>query len=226
MLKLLELFSEGLIYDNAKLVRKTLLAEKETWETLLREQPHSFVTDAGGDPCAEDEHASASGTKRASDSKPEGDRNVFTHFPRDPNCVVLRITAGPPRPQKKVKQRLLKRAEPTTLGELIAAHHKILNLDDESRHGHWNALIVQDGYSYWSQSHRTKTQRCSRLSILAAKLSHSFRKPGRIFTDEGVHHDTNTRHRSDTNGIAERAVRREQRQRWFSVADPMNGVTV
>ena len=39
-------------------------------------------------------------------------------------------------------------------------------------------------------------------------------------------HDENTRHRSDTNGIAERAVRREQRQRWFNVADPMNGGTV
>ena len=68
VLKFQELFSEGLIYDHAKLVRKTPLAEKETWETLLREQPHSFVTDAGGDPCAKDENASASGTKRASDS--------------------------------------------------------------------------------------------------------------------------------------------------------------
>ena len=34
---------------------------------------------------------------------------------------------------------------PTSLGELITADHKILNLDDESKQDHRNALIVQDG---------------------------------------------------------------------------------
>ena len=65
-----------------------------------------------------------------------------------------------------------------------------------------------------------------------------FQKPGRIFTDilkEFIRarqelqwtHDTNTPHRVETKGIAERTFRREmeQQQRWFTVAFPKNGRT-
>ena len=43
------------------------------------------------------------------------------------------------------------RGDLTSIGDLITADHKILNLDEESRHDHPNALIVQGGYSYWIQ---------------------------------------------------------------------------
>ena len=51
----------------------------------------------------------------------------------------------------RCKNRPLERADgvspPTSLGELITADHTILNLDDEVRNDHRNALIVYDGYS-------------------------------------------------------------------------------
>ena len=47
-----------------------------------------------------------------------------------------------------------KHTSETRRWELISnfADRKILNLDDESRNDHPNAIIVQDGYTCWLQS--------------------------------------------------------------------------
>ena len=65
MRKLLELFSDSLIDDDAVLVRKTLLAWKEAGENLLRNR----------DPCATDEKATA-----YLGHSPKEDHKVSTHF--------------------------------------------------------------------------------------------------------------------------------------------------
>ena len=55
MPKFLEHFSESLIDDDAVLVRKTPLAEKEAGrDPVARKEHPSVVTDAGGAPYAED----------------------------------------------------------------------------------------------------------------------------------------------------------------------------
>ena len=58
------------------------------------------------------------------------------------------------------KNRPLKRPDeispPISFGQLLTVGNKILNLVDESRKDHRNALIVQDGYSYWSHGSLTK----------------------------------------------------------------------
>ena len=81
---------------------------------------------------------------------------MFTHFPKDPNREVCRMTETT---LARCKYRPLKGADgispATPLGDLITTDHKILNLDDESRHVRPNALIVQDGYSFWLQSYPT-----------------------------------------------------------------------
>ena len=98
--------------------------------------------------------------------------------------------------------------------------YTILNLDDESRKGQRSALIVQDGCSYWVQNYPTKQQRRARNSILLGEISAFI--PGareslhRQFRKEFMKacpylqwtHLRNTPHRSDTNKIAERVVRR------------------
>ena len=49
-----------------------------------------------------------------------------------------------------------RRTTPHSLDLFMTADHKILNLDDESRNDHWNALILQDGYSQRLQRDLTK----------------------------------------------------------------------
>ena len=52
----------------------------------------SVVTDAGGDPRGNAKKRKRNWEKRANDSKPKGDHNVFTHFPNDPNCEACPMT--------------------------------------------------------------------------------------------------------------------------------------
>ena len=87
----------------------------------------------------------------------------------------------------------LKRADgitpPTTIGELITAEHTIRNLDDESRNDHGNALIVQDGYSYWLQSYPKDPQdiaTCLRRFLLPFQRA----RKSRHRQLEGVHQST------------------------------------
>ena len=106
--------------------------------------------------CGQDPHAKDK-TRRANDSKPKRHHNVFTHFPKDSNCELCNMTKTT---HARCINRPLKRNDdippPTFVRDLLTADHNILNLVDESRRGHQNALIVQDGYSYWSQSYPTK----------------------------------------------------------------------
>ena len=75
MLNLLESFSEHLI-DEAALVRKSPPAEKEA----RRDHIAGTQLLQGKDHNVKDKEASVIGTK----TKPRGDHNVFTHFPKDP----------------------------------------------------------------------------------------------------------------------------------------------
>ena len=69
--------------------------------------------------------------------------------PTDPNCGTCKMTKTI---CARCKHRPLKRVDgippPTSSGNFMTAHTTNLNLNDESRYDHWNALIVQDGYTY------------------------------------------------------------------------------
>ena len=97
--------------------------------------------------------------------------------------------------------------------------YTILNLDDESRKDQRNALIVQDGCSYWVQNNPTKQQRRARNSILLGEISAFVPGARRVYTDnseefikacQGLQwtHLRNTPHRSETNKITDRVVPR------------------
>ena len=113
--------------------------------------------------------------------------------------------------------RVVLRAE--NFGDFITADHKIVSEGCESRNNHRHAVVVQDLASQWIQSSPCKTK-LFRIRRRACKSSWSRTGSLKSFTltiplefgkaceDLSWNHCTSTPHRSETNGIAERAVRR------------------
>ena len=102
-------------------------------------------------------------------------------------------------------------------GDLITADHKVLSDNCESR----NNTDMQSWCRTWPLhgSRRTKTSQETQRSL--PKFLEPDRNPKVIYTDNSLefgkvfedlfwNHCTSTPHRSETNGIAERAVRREE----------------
>ena len=101
----------------------------------------------------------------------------------------------------------------------MTADHKILSEESESRNNHRHAVVVQDLARQWLQSYPCKTQTSQETQKSLMKLLEPTRKPKVIYTDNSLefgksceelswNHCTSTPHRSETNGIAESAVRR------------------
>ena len=104
-------------------------------------------------------------------------------------------------------------------GDLITADHKVLSEGCESRNNHRYAVVVQDLATQWIQSYpcKTKTSQGTQRSLQKfwepngkPKVIHTdnFLEFGKACEDFSWNHCTSTPHRSQTNGIAERAVRR------------------
>ena len=104
-------------------------------------------------------------------------------------------------------------------GDLITADHKVLGDNCESRHNHRYAVVVQDLATQWIQAYPCKTKTSQETQRSFQKFLEPDRKPKVINTDNSLefgkacenlswNHCTSTPHRSETNGIAERAVRR------------------
>ena len=104
-------------------------------------------------------------------------------------------------------------------GDLITADHKVLSDNCESRHNHRYAVVVQDLATQRIQSYPCKNKTSQETQRSLQKFLEPERKPKVIYTDNSLefgkacedlywNHCTSTPHRSETNGIAERAVRR------------------
>ena len=106
-------------------------------------------------------------------------------------------------------------------GDLTTAVHKVLSEESDSRNNHRNAVVVQDLETQWLQSYPCKTKTSQETQKNLTKFLEPTTKPKVIYTDNSLefgksceelswNHCTSTPHRSETNGIAERAVRRVQ----------------
>ena len=104
-------------------------------------------------------------------------------------------------------------------GDLITADHKVLNEGCESRDNHCYAVVVQDLVTQWIQSYLCKTKSSHLTEKSLSKFLEPPHRPKVVYTDNSMefgeacevlswNHSTSTPHRSETNGIAERAVRR------------------
>ena len=101
----------------------------------------------------------------------------------------------------------------------MTADHKVLSEGCESRNNHRYAVVVQDLAPQWIQSYPCKTKTSQETQRSLQKFLEPDRNPKVIYTDNSLefgkacedlswNHCTSTPHRSETNGIAERAVRR------------------
>ena len=146
-----------------------------------------------------------------------GKHSVKTHFPKDPNCEICQRTNITRAPCRRRIGGVVPRAE--IFGDLITADHKVLSASCESRNNHRYAVVVQELATQRIQSYPCKTKTSKETQRSLQKFLEPDRKPEVIYTDNSLefgkacedlswNHCTSTPHRSETNGTAERAVRR------------------
>ena len=146
-----------------------------------------------------------------------GKHNVETHFPKDRNCEICKRTKITEVACRRRIGGAVPRAE--IFGDLIKADHKVLREGCESRNNHRYAIVVQDLAIQWIQAYPCKTKTSQETQRSLQKFLEPERKPKVIYTDNSLefgkayedlswNHCTSTPHRSETNSIAERAVRR------------------
>ena len=114
--------------------------------------------------------------------------------------------------------KVVLRAE--NFGDLITADHKVLTDNCEFRNNHRYAVVVQDLATQWIQSYPCKTKKTFQETQRSLqKFLEPNRKPQVVYTDNSLefgkackdlswNHCTSTSLRSETNEIAEIAVRR------------------
>ena len=143
--------------------------------------------------------------------------NIFIHFPKDRNyeiCLRKKITRASCRRRTSTA---VPRAE--KFGDLMTADHKVFGEGCEPRHDHRYAVVVQDLASQWIQSYPCKAKTSQETQKSLQKFLEPTRKSKVIYTGNSLefgkaceelscNHETSTRHRSETHGNAERAVRR------------------
>ena len=146
-----------------------------------------------------------------------GKHSVYTHFPKDRNCEICQRTKIAGSPCRRRSGGAVPRAE--KFGDLINADHKVLSENCESRNNHRYAIVVQDLATQWIQSYPCETKTSQETQRSLHKFLDPDRKPKVIHTDNSMEfgkacediswkHCTSTPHRSETNGITERVVRR------------------
>ena len=146
-----------------------------------------------------------------------GKHSVCTHFPKDRNCEICQRTTITRAPCRRRQSEAVPRAD--NFGDLITADHKVLSDNCESRNNHRYAVVVQDLATQWIQAYPCKTKTSQETQRSLQKFLELHRNPKVIYTDKSLefgkvcedlswNHCTSTPHRSETNGIAERAVRR------------------
>ena len=147
---------------------------------------------------------------------------IFKHFPKDLDCDICRRS----KPQKaRCESKGVKACDslpvPVNFGDAGTLDHKIINEDDASRDGDRNACVILDRATYWLQAYGDTTKSAkATISALQNKYGSKISEICKhIYSDNSdeiraacehfnLSHDTSTSHRSETNGIAENAVRR------------------
>ena len=137
-----------------------------------------------------------------------------------PKTEIARSVNGPRLqgpPCRRRNGEAVPRAE--NFGDLITADHKVPSDTCESRNNHRYAVVVQDLATQWIQAYPCKNKTSQETQRSLQKFLEPERKPKVIYTDNSLefgkacedlswNHCTSTPHRSETNGVATRAVRR------------------
>ena len=132
---------------------------------------------------------------------------------------IARSASGPKLPGLHAEDAMAKPSLAANFGDLITADHKVLSDNCESRNNHRYAVVVQDLATQWIQTYPCKNKTSQKTQRSLQKFLEPERKPKVIYTDNSFefgkacedlswNHCTSTPHQSETNGIAERAMRR------------------
>ena len=146
-----------------------------------------------------------------------GKHSVYTHFPEDRNGEICQRTKITRAPCRRRNSGAVPRAE--NAGDLITADHKVLSDTCESRNNHRHAVVVQDLATQWIQAYPCKTKTSQETQRRSQKFLEPMGSLKSFVTDNSLefgkacehlswNHCTSTPHRLETDGIAERAVRR------------------
>ena len=130
------------------------------------------------------------------------EHSVNTHFPKDRRCEICQRTKITRAPCRRRIGEAVPRA--ANFGDLITADHKVLSDNCASRNNHRYVVVVQDLATQWIHAYPCKTKTSQETQRSLQKFLEPDRKP----EDLSWNHCTSTPHRSETTGIAERAVRR------------------
>ena len=143
--------------------------------------------------------------------------SVYSHFPKDRNCEICQRTKITIAPCRRRNGGAVPPA--ANFGDLITADHKVLSDNCESRNNHRYAVVVQELATQWIQAYPCKTKTSQETQRSLQQFLEPDRKPTVVHIDNSLefgkacedlfwNHCTSTPHRSETNWIAERAVRR------------------
>ena len=140
--------------------------------------------------------------------------SLYTHIRKDRKCDVCLRTKMTRAPCRRRTGEALPRAE--KFGDLTTADHRVSNKGCESGDNHRYAVVVQDLATQWIQSYPYKTKTSHETERSLSKFLEPSHKPKVVQTDDNGkacedlagNHRTSTPHRSETYGLAERAVRR------------------
>ena len=196
--------------------RNSLNSEIPEW---LQEFRENLVDDEillqGGSHASSSHEASLEPTSKRREDL--GKHSVHTHFPKDRNCEICKRTKIIRAPCRRRSGEAVPRAD--KFGDLITADHKVLSENCESRNNHRYAVVMQDLATQLIESYPCKTKTSQKTQRSLQKFLEPNRKPKVIHTDNSLefgkycedlswNHRTSTPHRSESNGTAERAVRR------------------
>ena len=146
--------------------------------------------------------------------------NFFTHCPKDPDCEVCRPTKATRAPcQRNADDRADRIEIAQRFGSAVAAGNQVLKQEQEFGMHHKYTLVVQDLATQWIHSCQCKTKSAQEMQRSLRTFSHPEESPRSVYTDNTLefaipceelnwNHERSTPHRSETNGGAERAVRR------------------
>ena len=139
-----------------------------------------------------------------------GKHNVHNHFLK---TEIARSASGPKLQGLRAEDAKAK------LYDLITADHKVLSDNCESQNNNRYGVVVQDLATQWIQAYPCKNKTSQETQRSLQKFLEPERKPKVIYTNNSLefgeacedlswNHCTSTPHRSEIDGIAERAVRR------------------
>ena len=137
-------------------------------------------------------------------------------FPKNPNCDICMKSKTTEASCRRRAGTVLPRAEKFWWHDNCRSQ---VCAESESRNNHRHVVVVQDLAPQWLQSYPCKTKTSQETQKSLMKFLEPTRKPSVIYADDSLgfgkscedlswNHCTSTPHRSETTGIAERAVRK------------------